>query len=261
MKGSGPGNFVPGLDTYINGSDQAIVEVSSDNVQADEYIPDNPQGSCISRVLFESEDQGQVDIEAFVLDGPQRINFLQSQESINVTKHAFVIYYMKINTINVSLVTQVSKPDHNATSNNDYVALGGFTTTGTHGDYSPGNPWDASKDDADNATEWNVSKDLLVRGRVTGWFTNSNPSGRAADTSNPLNVLPANRWVMPNDWPLLAGGPADPADGSDAIGTAEQFRPYYDIMFAPNNTRGVALANPAGTTSAQVGDRGCKRFQ
>ncbi len=92
----------------------------------------------------------------------------------------------------------------------------------------------------------------MVRGRVTGWFTNSNPSGRAADTSNPLNILPADRWVMPNDWPLLAGGPADPADGSDAIGTAEQFRPYYDIMFAPNNTRGIALSNPAGTTDIQV---------
>src|SRR5690606_27483115 len=36
------------------------------------------------------------------------------------------------------------------------------------------------------------------------------------------------------------------ADGSDAIGTAEQFRPYYDIMFAPNNARGLALASPSG---------------
>ncbi|MEJ5171935.1 MAG: hypothetical protein WHU10_13190, partial [Fimbriimonadales bacterium] len=143
---------------------------------------------------------------------------------------AWVVYYMKIERVNLSLVTQVSKPLHNSSSLPDWA---------------PGNPWDASKDDADGAAEWNVSKDILVRGRVSGWFVNSNPSGRPADTSNPLNVLPANRWVMPNDWPLLAGGP----DGEEAYGTAEQFRPYYDIMIAPNNVRNLALVNPAGTAS------------
>jgi hypothetical protein len=175
-----------------------------------------------------------VDVEAFVDDDEFDDN---GDDLVNVTKHAFVIYYMKINTINISLVTQVDKSSHNSS----HIA-----------DYTPGNPWDATKDDADNAAEWNVSKDILVRGRVTGWFQNENPSGRAADTSNPLNVLPANRWVMPQDWPLLAGGPADPADGTDAIGTAEQFRPYYDIMFAPNNTRGISLTTPQGTGTTQA---------
>lgn len=242
VKGGGPGNFLPSLGASINGSDQATVWVETDDSQTDgSDIVGDANGSCISRVLFESEDQGQVDIEAFVdysrasqLAG-QQIEAQQAQD--NVTKHAFVIYYMKINTINVSLATQVSKPTHNSS---------------VLPDWAPGNPWDASKDDADNAAEWNVSKDILVRGRVTGWFTNANPSGRARDDSNPLNVLPADRWVMPNDWPLLAGGPADPADGTDAIGTAEQFRPYYDIMFAPNNARGLALTTPEGSSAAQV---------
>ncbi|MEO8541305.1 MAG: hypothetical protein ABI577_16305, partial [bacterium] len=241
VKGGGPGNFVAGLDAFVDGSDQAYVSVgASDNSQtlqtgpsSDNDIIGDPQDNCISRVLYESEDPGEVDIEAFAYD-----NF---ELSGNYTKVAFVIYYMKINTINVSLVTQVSKPTHNSSIAADYAA-GGVGA----------NPWDASKDDADNAADWNVSKDLLVRGRVTGWFVNSNPSGRAADTSNPLNVLPANRWVMPQDWPLLAGGPADPADGSDAIGTAEQFRPYYDIMFAPNNARGIALGTPEGAFVVQL---------
>jgi hypothetical protein len=228
IKGSGPGNFLPGDNVDLNGSDQATVAVDmNDSSQSDADIPGDANSNCISRVLFESEDQGQVDIESFSDD----------EGDFNQTKVAYVIYYMKINTINISLVTQVSKPSHNSSA----IA-----------DYSPGNPWDASKDDADNAADWNVSRDLLVRGRVTGWFTNSNPSGRAADTSNPLNVLPANRWVMPQDWPLLAGGPADPADGTDAIGTAEQFRPYYDIFFAPNNTRGIALQTPEGAASILV---------
>ncbi|MBK9341542.1 MAG: hypothetical protein IPN07_00545 [Dehalococcoidia bacterium] len=239
IKGTGPGNFVAGLSPNISGADEAVVMVgTSDNSQSlesniatsndDDDINNEPQDNCISRVLYESEDPGEVDIEAFAYAGCEGPGCGEE----NYTKVAFVVYYMKINTINVSLVTQVSKPSHNSS---------------WYADYAPGNPWDASKDDADNAADWNVSKDLLVRGRVTGWFTNSNPSGRAADTSNPLNVLPANRWVMPQDWPLLAGGPGDPADGTDATGTAEQFRPYYDIMFAPNNARGLSLLTPEGT--------------
>ncbi|MCX7618624.1 hypothetical protein, partial [Tepidiforma sp.] len=173
--------------------------------------------ACTSVAVFESEDQGQVDIEAFIQGAP-------------ASKVAWVVYYMKIERVNLSLVTQVSKPTHNGSSLPDWA---------------PGNPWDASKDDADGTAEWNVSKDILVRGRVSGWFLTSNPSGRPADTSNPLNVLPANRWVMPNDWPLLAGGP----DGEEAYGTAEQFRPYYDIMIAPNNVGGYALVSNTGLLS------------
>ncbi|MBE0609785.1 MAG: hypothetical protein IH609_10420, partial [Dehalococcoidia bacterium] len=244
VKGSGPGNFLPSLGAQINGSDHARVWVEIDDSQSftdDDDIVGDANGSCISRVLFESEDQGQVDIEAFV---PDYEVFAQTQDQqidaqvANVTKHAFVIYYMKLNTVTTSLATQFSKPTHNGSVLADWANTTSLTT-------APTNPWDASKDDADNATEWNVSKDLLVRVRVTGWFTNSNPSGRARDDSNPLNVLPADRWVMPNDWALLAGGPADNADGTAAIGTAEQFRPYYDIMTSPSNAAG-ALTSPDG---------------
>src|SRR5690606_18599165 len=88
---------------------------------------------------------------------------------------------------------------------------------------------------------------------VTGWFLTTNPSGRPADTSNPLNVLPANRWVMPDDWAQLNGGPID-AEGLNEtthnIGTAEEFRAFYDLMIAPNNAAGLALANPTGTAAA-----------
>ncbi len=188
----GPGAFVAGS------ADQVTVDVGSD---------------CISRALYESEDPGEVDITATAGSTPSNI--------------AFVIYYMKLNNVNVSLVSQVSKPTHNSS-----VAA----------DYAPGNPWDASKDAADNTATWNVSKDILVRGRVSGWFTNSNPSGRAADTTDPQNVLPANRWVMPDDWVNIAGGSA----------LAGTFRPTYDLMFAPNNTSGIALGTPVGGTSVQV---------
>ncbi|PFG73493.1 hypothetical protein [Tepidiforma thermophila] len=200
-----PGNFIPGgTVNTISGNDEASATFQAN----DSSYP------CISVAVYESEDQGQVDVEAFIPGEP-------------ASKVAWVVYYMKIETVNLSLVTQVSKPTHNGS---------------TAPDWAPGNPWDASQDDSDGTTEWNVSRDILVRGRVSGWFVNSNPSGRPADTSNPLNVRPANRWVMPNDWPLLAGGP----DGEEAFGTAEQFRPYYDIMIAPNNALGLALASNSG---------------
>lgn len=220
IKGSGPGNFLPGgnvTDIYTDAEAWADVSSQSQTFAGNQYP------GCTSVAVFESEDQGQVDIEAFLYPDGESVGSPAS-------KVAFVVYYMKIERVNLSLVTQVSKPLHNSSSLPDWA---------------PGNPWDASKDDADGAAEWNVSKDILVRGRVSGWFVNSNPSGRPADTSNPLNVLPANRWVMPNDWPLLAGGP----DGEEAYGTAEQFRPYYDIMIAPNNVRNLALADPAGVAS------------
>jgi len=243
IKGSGPGNFLTGLGAMLNGSDQATVFVWTDNVQYEDNIPFYPNDNCISRVLFESEDQGQVDIEAFVDDFFLMRGFpnLQVDAQVNVTKHAFVIYYMKLNTVTTSLVTQVSKPNHNSTSAPDWV---------------PSNPWNSSLDDADGAAEWNVSKDILARVRVTGWFLTTNPSGRPADTSNPLNILPANRWVMPDDWAQLNGGPIDVAGLNETthnIGTAEEFRPYYDLMIAPNNAAGLALTHPNGTAFAVVG--------
>ncbi len=254
VRGGGPGNFLTGLGAWSsNWAEEALVEVEDDASQSflnDPDIPGDANGSCISRVLYESEDQGQVYIEAFVTAGAPDLGLTSDvgEDGLAYTKHAFVIYYMKINTVNVSLATQFSKPSHN---HSYYYDLRDWANT-SDVTKAPTNPWDASKDDSDNAADWNVSKDLLVRGRVTGWFLNSNPSGRARDDSNPLNVLPADRWVMPNDWALLAGGPADNADGSAAKGTAEQFMPYFDIMTSPNNPI-YALSDPTGSGYAYAG--------
>lgn len=221
VKGSGPGNFLPALGASIDWESDpitAVVEVSAGSQQLPSQVPSDPQGACISRVLYESEDQGQVDIEAFPDPGDPQ-----------APKVAFVIFYMKLESVALSLEASVAKPSVNA----------------TNGDFAPGNPW-APSSGAVTVTR-NISTDLLVRGRVKGFFTNNNPSGRPG-TSN----LPPDRWVMPDDWALLAGGPADPADGSDAIGTAEQFRPYYDIMSAPNSglvclgLEGLCMERPIG---------------
>lgn len=213
-KQDGPGGFIGGLqnNTYFSGGGATtVVDMYIDdndaNSQAD-TVPDSPQSACISRALFESDSQGQVDITAYqVRSGSDGYTRTDNQSTM-----AWVVYYMNLNTVNTTIV-DVSKPTHNSSASPDWT---------------PANPWDASAETA--TTTSNISKDVLVRGRVTGWFTNSIPSGRAADSAN---HLPADRWVMPDDWATLAGG----ANSS--------FRPSFDLMFAPSNT-GMALTSPSG---------------
>lgn len=46
-----------------------------------------------------------------------------------------------------------------------------------------------------------------LEARVRGWFKNANPSGRDAETKDGRR-LPADRWILPDDWATLRG-PAD----------------------------------------------------
>lgn len=44
-----------------------------------------------------------------------------------------------------------------------------------------------------------------VDAQVRGWFPGSNPSGREAEVKPDGRVVPADRWVLPDDWNLLRG--------------------------------------------------------
>ena len=191
--------------------------------------------------MYESEDPGEVDIEAFF-----------DRSSLAVQGGQFVdgsAVEGRVRHLLHEAQHREPVPGHprrearaQQLRHGFHQDVGGPTATTRSWHDQRANPWDASKDAANNTTDWNVSKDLLVRGRVSGWFTNSNPSGRARDDSDPHNVLPADRWVMPDDWVNIAGGNA----------LAGSFRPSYDLMFAPNNTVGLALTSPTGTVAASV---------
>jgi hypothetical protein len=88
--------------------------------------------------------------------------------------------------------------------------------------------WDPTTDDL--SQELNVSQDTLLRARVRGWFMGDDLSVRPAryiDTDGDGvddMMLPAGRWVLPDDWPILAGG-----------ALWQELRPHWDIMTQPND--------------------------
>ena len=48
-----------------------------------------------------------------------------------------------------------------------------------------------------------VSERGDVSALVRGWFTQSNPSGRPAETKPDGRTLPVDRWILPDDWGIL----------------------------------------------------------
>jgi hypothetical protein len=87
--------------------------------------------------------------------------------------------------------------------------------------------WDPTLDDL--VQELNVSQDALLRARVKGWFMGDNLSWRDSKRVDldgdgfAETVLPAGRWVLPDDWPILAGA------------LWQELRPHWDIMTQPND--------------------------
>jgi hypothetical protein len=90
--------------------------------------------------------------------------------------------------------------------------------------------WNPALDDLEQ--ELNVSQDALLRARVKGWFMGDDLSIREASycdvNGNGVKdmadyVLPAGRWVLPDDWEYLAGP------------EWEELRPHWDIMDQPND--------------------------
>jgi hypothetical protein len=87
--------------------------------------------------------------------------------------------------------------------------------------------WNPATDDL--WQELNVSQDALLRARVKGWFMGDDLSWRDSEVVDldgdgfAESRLPEGRWVLPDDWPILAGA------------EWEELRPHWDIMDQPND--------------------------
>jgi hypothetical protein len=216
---AGTGSFTAALQmnplaVSQNGQD-AIVEVYPVPIDMNNDGEVDPNSGCISRIIFENQDQDQNDIIAYVVDGPDLSNATPISQQV-----AFVIYYMKFEDAVLTLVPG-SRANHNS---------GGFY---------PNSPLDSSEDVTemllpDDAV--NVSADVLVRLRVRGWVETTYCPARDSAVGANGEFLPANRCIFPDDWQFKAGGVVgdglnEAADdtASDA-GFAESSRPNFDIL-------------------------------
>ena len=225
-KQSGNGALISDLgDGIAFGPDFMIVEVNpSNNSKGQVGDWGEPNSDCISRVIYESQDEGEQDVVAHVVE-PQcpdlgstlptktqsgvngsgvdgDFDFAGCDWSVISQQVAFVVYYMKLESVTLGIVPG-AREDHN------------------DGDFdADGNINDASAD-VDETTA-NVSADVLTRVRVKGWLTRSNCPARESGVDSNGGFLPANRCIFPDDWEYIAGG-----------ALAEEFRPNYDIMREP----------------------------
>ncbi len=163
----------------------------------------------VARAIIESESPGEAHIKCS----------LYSDDNLLINQHGFVVYYLGL----------------------EEVVLGNVVGERCHetGLFVPENPWDADLDELTDTL--NVGGDTLLRARVKGWFLPDEKStlprtNRPAlpDPDNPMfNIAPAGRYVLPDDWPYLAGG-----------NNWQDMRPHWDIMTQPNDN--VMALDPLG---------------
>jgi len=143
-------------------------------------------------------------------------------------QHFFTVFFLKLESISLGDVNGKRVGENNAHDS---------------GVWTPPNPWDNASDATTQSL--NVSQDALLRARVKGWFTSNNPSWRTVRYVDPYNstvdpanntpgslLLPAGRWVLPDDWQYLAGP------------NWKVSRLHWDIMCNPDGT--VTASNELG---------------
>jgi hypothetical protein len=164
---------VPGFPpAVVTGPDYVVVRVTAPAPTANPPVLGD---DCISRVIYESQIPGRVDVTAHVVS--------ESSYTVISPEYDFWYYYMKFESLTLGIVPG-SRAGHNS------------------GAFAPQNPPVAS----DKTTETsNVSADVLVRVTVRGWVEADNcpVKDQAADINGLL--LPANRCTFPDDWAKVLG--------------------------------------------------------
>ena len=275
-KQAGPGSFTSALldngfnDVDITGED-VIVEVDALARDDDETGVTDANSNCISRVIYESQDQGQVDITAFPVDP---FDDLPTADPIG-QQQSFVIYYMKFEDANLGIVPEFCVEDPELAED-----AGVDTVCSTHlpassdigGDFQGNvpNPSPASVfDNTDDLTEVtsNVSGDNLLRVRVRGWVLTDNCPARDDRVGQNGEFIPANRCIFPDDWAFKAGCARPPATddftGPGGVGgtlvpqpwencqLARELRPNFDTLWGPGE--GAPVGPPCSTEPDAAG--------
>jgi hypothetical protein len=156
---------VPGEEPAVmTGPDFIIVHVETGD------DPDVANDDCISRAIYESQEVGEVDVTAHVVEpgsiqaptGPDTNQILTDEWTVISPEYDFLVYYMKLEDVT-------------------------FTA------------------EADTAV---VSDDVGLTVMVRGWTvlpSGGNCPQRPEAVDSHGGVLPANRCIFPDDWDFLGG--------------------------------------------------------
>jgi hypothetical protein len=229
-KQNGKGGFTAALVGSAHDVDQTnddvIVHVNIDAWDDNHDGITDPNSNCTSRALYESEDQTEADISAYVVNDNDDVGNSTPQSQ----QVPFVVYFMKFEDFTLGIVPEDS---------------------GIHGgpSGSPSQIQDSSDDVTDITA--NVSSDVLARARVRGWVDTDNCPARDSGIGENGEFLPANRCIFPDDWAFKAGGKS--AGLNDAVDTAsngvpEESRPNFEINKAPSRNH-VPNTNTCQTLS------------
>ncbi len=295
---SGPGALVGGYENLgqsdgadfipsLFGGDVAIAEVTVDGDEEDEDDDLINSQRCISRALYSSEDPGEVDVEAVLCPGdcdaggmtqidPPMLQ-LMVESAVNgdggselLDKHPFLVFYVKIYSVEVSLVPGdlVFSSTNKANTVNDgfQVDPNEAKWSPTPDVYEPGTEGDLPSTDVRDETRI-VSDYSLVRVNIKDWVRTANSSGRPdicldmdgdgggdQDAGIPYTrtadgtavtthagcpdaddeLLAGGYWLLPDDWQRMAGQ------------QPELIRAEWDVLCGPGDTScgGAGLIGP-----------------
>jgi hypothetical protein len=233
LEGIGWGGMMPGIPGVVPTQDTVVSIV-------------DPMG--VARAILTSESPGECDVTAALYEWVCAANFVVGIDTTPppecyyklINQHGFVVFFLKLEDITLGNVLG-ERVDNPLTGGGTHWEWNPFTGEWQwveghdSGIWSPENPWGTSTDMM--AETLNVSEDTLLRARVKGWFMGDDLSTREAKavdldptwdsdgdgvTNNDGDMmLPAGRWVLPDDWPRLAGP------------RWEEFRPHWDLMDNP----------------------------
>jgi hypothetical protein len=217
----------------------ALESVDNQNYSADFVLSTVDPNGWVRCILI-SNDPGEVDVDLTIYLGTT------PEATTLFNQHAFTVYYLALEDVTLHDVVG-KRAGHDS------------------GLWTPENPWDTSKDWEPNHVNsndpnlqkssfpevLNVSQDALLRAQVRGWFLSNNQSSQSARPERTIDtdptvetgdydgtkdadhtndqdmVLPAHRWILPDDWARLAG--------ADSV----ENRIHWDIMDNPFDTVGT----------------------
>jgi hypothetical protein len=194
---------------------ESIDDGTNQNQTSSDSIWTTVDSAGFSSVILVSTDPGVADVTASL--------YRSETDDLMVNQHFFTVYYLKFESLTLG----------------DVYGKREFHNDGpwqTLNEDQPTNPWDPTGSYngavnpviADNMTQTlNVSQDALLRAQVKGWFLSSNPTTRDEGVIPGTNLLlPAHRWVLPDDWAALAGP------------NWKTSRMHWDIMCNPDGSVG-----------------------